>query len=344
MIPALEMKKIKPTPISLYKTTILLGSLYFRIKRQEKYLRKQVAVILKDINFKEYLVGNEKAVCRTIKYWQLGLNLICENVYRLTGNSLNKDEYERIGLLSLFAPLYDDMFDDKILGIEDIKSFTSYPYDYKPGDKIDKMAHQLYLKILSEVPDPSFVIQQLEQVFRWQKASLKQFDANISEKELYEITYYKSYHSILLYCSILDHYPTQVILDMLLPLAGLMQLTNDAFDVYKDNLNGVYTIPNRYQDIEKLKCNFLSDVNNLNKSVREQCEDKDEMKKYTVIVHSLNAMGLIAIEKLQDLKESLSPNQSLNQLNRKELVCDMDNWSQRFRWIKQVYYLSNYVN
>ncbi len=29
---------------------------------------------------------------------------------------------------------------------------------------------------------------------------------------------------------------------MLFPIAGLMQLTNDAFDVYKDVNNGVYTL------------------------------------------------------------------------------------------------------
>src|SRR5690606_24899530 len=133
----------------------------------------------------------------------------------------------------IFGPLYDDLFDDKLLSEEQIEAFTLAPEKHVPATFEEHAARKAYLQLLELAPDRERVIAHLHCVFAWQKASLQQLSPDISEATLYEVTYKKSYYSILLFYSILDHYPSPAMLEMLYPMAGLLQLTNDAFDVYK---------------------------------------------------------------------------------------------------------------
>jgi hypothetical protein len=282
------------------------------------------------------------SVKRFNKYWQLALNVICRSFYDLLGKQLSEQEQHRILLLSVFGPLYDDLFDDHILSHEKIEAFTLHPESHEPGSFKEHALRKIYLLLLEQVPCREKLLDHMHQVFTWQKASLKQMHPGIEEEELYQITYRKSYYSILLFHSILDHYPPKAVADMLFPMAGLLQLTNDAFDVYKDLRSGIYTIPNVCLDYGRIQQRFLHDVAQFNRSLASLPFVPEAKGNYKITIHALHAMGWMALEQLKENTRGAEDSRALGMLSRKQLVCDMDNFPQKLRWIKQVKQLVNH--
>ena len=328
--------------IGLFKTVRCLCILQWRLKKQEAYFKRQLPPMLDALRAGTYKDFSATTVKRIKKYWQLSLNVICDSLYQLTGHTLSEAEQRRVLLLSVFGPLYDDLFDDHILSQEQIAAFTAAPERHVPASFEEHIVKAAYLRILQESPDRARVIAHLQEVFTWQKASLRQMSPEISEAALYEITYKKSYYSILLCYSVLDHYPTPEMLEMLYPLAGLLQLTNDAFDVYKDVQGGIYTIPNLYRNFDKLQQHFMADVAKFNHTLQSLPFLHPAKEVYAITMHALHGMGCIAMEQLKAVTRDVNSTAEMATLSRKALVCDMDSFPQKVKWIKQVKYLVNY--
>lgn len=321
---------------------IRLAILRWQIKMQEQNIEKQLPIVIETLIPGPVTNLSKSDFKRIIKYWQVGLNVICNGLYRLDNQRLSHKERQRILLLSIFSPLYDDLFDDKILSYDQIEAFTKFPEKYIPRGFKDRLLKKTYLQLLEITSQRENVMEQLYQVFIWQKASVKQLSPDISEAELYEVTYNKSYHSILLFCSLLDHPPSPGMLEMLYPIAGLLQLTNDAFDVYKDIQNGVYTLPNLYLNFDQLLQHFMEEIARFNYSLMQLPSVRRQKKIYGMTIHALNAMGRMALEQLRETTHGITNAKDLATMTRKALVCDLDSMRQRKRWVKQVQYLLNY--
>jgi len=323
----------------------ILGSmftLYRQLNKQEQYLNNYLPLLLTPIipgDFQTFFAPHFK---RTTKYWQLSLNLVCDNLYQLTGQTLQLHEQQRIILLSVFGPLFDDLFDDRILNHDQITSLVTQPETYVPINPTDRFVKAIYLELLRLTPRRQQFMEVLQEVTRWQQASLKQLNDSITEEELYQITYNKSYFAVLLYCAVLDHYPNQEILDMLYPIAGLMQLTNDAFDVYKDVHHGVYTLPNLYRNFDKLQQRFMAEVALINHILWQLPYPARAKQTYGITIHSLFAMGWMALEQLQEVTAGISTLDQLKAMSRKALVCDMDTAAQKVKWLRHIKRLTNY--
>jgi hypothetical protein len=330
------------TPVSLLKTAAHLYRLRSRLKKQDKYFRQHLPPLLAALEAGQTGHFAPSSLKRFNKYWQLALNVVCSSFYDLVGKQLSQEEHQRILLLSVFGPLYDDLFDDNILSHEKIEAFTLRPEDHTPGSFKEHALRKIYLMLLEQAPCREKLLQHMHEVFTWQKASLKQLQPGLCEEELYQITYRKSYYSILLFHSILDHYPSEAVSEMLFPMAGLLQLTNDAFDVYKDIQSGIYTIPNLYLDYERIQQKFLSDVAQFNRSLARLPFIPEAKGNYRITIHALHAMGWMALEQLKENTRGIEDSRALNMLSRKQLVCDMDNFPQKLRWVKQVKQLANH--
>lgn len=314
-----------------------LFRLYSQMKKQEKYCAEQIPLLLASIIPPDQFSFSAKDIKRSTKYYQLALNLVCNNIYLLTGQRLTAEEHKSILLLSIFCPLFDDLFDDNLLEYAEIKSLISNPENYSPSNATDRIVHRLCLQLLQLVPQPQQFKTLLQEVGHWEQLSLKQFDDTLSEEELMQITYNKSYYSVLFCCAVLKHTPDAAIEKIILPVSGLMQLTNDCFDVWKDTQRGLYTIPNLYRDYGKLEDLFLSEINSINKQVAKLPYDPKNKIHFLIITHTLHAMGWMSLQQLKAVG-----NKPLNELSRKDLVCDLDSIPQQIRWVKHLRKLCNY--
>jgi hypothetical protein len=335
---------INSSPVSNYRILRRMLGLYQLVKKQERFLQTHLPVLLAEVAPEQAQTFTAQHTKRITKYWQLGLNLICENLYHLTGKQLNAEERHRIILLSVFGPLFDDLFDDKLLDHEQIESLVENPEAYVASNDTDRLVIKLYLEILKGTPQRQLFIDQLKAVFFWQKESLKQLNANITEEELYRITYNKSYYAVLLFCAVLDYYPGPEILEMLYPVAGLMQLTNDAFDVYKDVHAGVYTLPNLYRNFGQLQQHFMAEIASINYKIWQMPYPAKDKQVYAITIHSLHAMGWMALEQLKEITMGISSIAGLRSLSRKALICDMDSFQQKRKWLEHIRRLTNYYD
>lgn len=329
---------------SVNKYSILrrMFALYRQVKKQEQFLKSHLPVLLAEIVPEYHQSFSASHIKRITKYWQLALNIVCESLYNLTGNKLHANEHKRIMLLSVFGPLFDDLFDDKILDHEQIALLVAKPEEYVSVNRTDELVKKIYLELLQLTPRRQQFTEHLQEVFYWQKESLKQLEDSITEAALCQITYKKSYYAVLLYCSVLEQYPSQKILEMLYPVAGLMQLTNDAFDVWKDVQNGVYTLPNLYLNFEQLQEQFMEDTARINHLLCQLPYPAKASQAYAITIHSLPAMGWIALEQLKKVTKDISTFEELSTMSRKTLVCDMDSIQQKMKWLQQIRRLCNH--
>ncbi|HEY0273418.1 MAG TPA: class 1 isoprenoid biosynthesis enzyme, partial [Chitinophaga sp.] len=281
--------------VTLFDTLRILLTLMRRLKRQERHFQEQLPPLLESLSAGQQQQFPAAVIKRIKKYWELSLHVICNSLYELSGQSLSAAERQRILLLSIFGPLYDDLLDERLLSSEQLERFTLHPAAHIPASFTEQVAREAYLRLLHQSPDPGRVMEQLHCLLRWQQASLRQLSPDVAEAALYEITYKKSYYAILLYCSILDHYPAQKIRNMLYPVAGLLQLTNDAFDVYKDIQSGVYTLPNLYCDFNKLQQHFMDSVAAFNRQLAALPYHRYAKMRYGVTIHALHGMGYMAL-------------------------------------------------
>lgn len=328
--------------VSLFQTIRCLCTLHWRLKKQERYFHQHLPPLLAQLSAGQSKTFSEKTVQRIHKYWQLGLHVICNSLYQLSGRQLTENEQQRILLFSIFGPLYDDLFDDQIMSHEQLEAFTWQPEKHVPQSFEEHVVKAVYLELLALAPDRKKVMEHLYEVFVWQQASLKQLSPEVAEAALYEITYKKSYYSILLYYSILDHYPATAIQHMLYPMAGLLQLTNDAFDVYKDVRSGIHTLPNLYRNYDQLQQHFMTDVALFNHYLEQLPFERFAKVFYSTTMHALHGMGRMALEQLKANTRGVTSMAELAALSRKALVCDMDSLGQKIKWVKEVRRLVNY--
>lgn len=338
------MQKRPPHLVSSFRILSCMFRLYRQVKKQERYLTGYLPNLLAEVLPDEQETFSAPSIKRITKYWQLALNIICDNLYTLTGKKLSAAEHKRIILLSVFGPLFDDLFDDAILDQEQIASLVAHPASYLPVNKTDKLVKQLYMELLRLTPRREQFIDHLQAVSHWQRESLKQLSDHLTEEELLKITYNKSYFAVLLFCAVLDHYPDQKILDILYPAAGLMQMTNDAFDVWKDVHNGVYTHPNQYQHFDQLQQLFLAETVKINQILWQLPYETKAKQNFAITIHSLHAMGWLSLEQLKNVTAGITSFDELKQLSRKQLVCDMDSFPQQIKWLQQIRRFTNYYD
>lgn len=326
----------------LYTVCSRLFAHYRQLTKQERYFRQEAPAILAQVIPGPHQLLPPAATKRIIKYYQLVLNVLGDNFYQLTGHQLTNEEHQRIVLLSIFMPFFDDLYDDQLLTHENVLALVSAPELYEPIGKEDQLIKALYLELLRVIPHRELFIQHLQAGAHWEKESLKQLSDQVTEEELYQITYNKSYYSILLVCTVLDHYPSADIQQMLYPIAGLLQLTNDAFDVWKDIQNGIYTLPNRYLSFDQLLQLFLTETARINQQLWQMPYPAKNKQAYAITIHSLPAMGWMALEQLKVVTAGITNYEALRNLSRKELVTDLDSLPQQIKWIRQVQRFHNY--
>lgn len=331
-----------PVTVTLYNLLWRLGSLYWQQQRLERYFNNNLPALLPPIIQQTYSSCSPKQVKRFIKYWQLAYTVICNNVYQLTGHQLTAAEERRIILASVFAPLFDDLLDEGILSQDQITALIDAPEQHRPREATDTLVKEIYLELLQTVPDRNLFVQQLQATSWWQNESLKQRSDTIGEEALYQITYNKSYFGILSFCTLLDHYPSREVEELLYPVAGLMQLTNDAFDVWKDIHDGVYTLPNLYRRFDHLQQLFLAEIASINSRLARLPYAYRGKRSFSITSHSLHAMGWMSLEQLREVTANVGSVGELRSLSRKALVCDLDNFGQQVKWIKQIRRLANY--
>lgn len=310
-------------------------------KKQKEYLSQYLQKILSSL---EEECNGHFAPSLKIKiekfYALFGPVLLCSAICKLYGKHFTTKEREMATLLGIISPLYDNFFDDGTLTAEAIVQLTNNPQNYKASTFEERVFKKLHVRLGQEVCFPQLYKECFNKVRLAQNASIRQTNFYISEADLYQITYEKCYHSILLFHTVLSIAPTDDFKKMIYPFAGLLQLGNDVFDVYKDLQEGIFTIPNLNRNWEEFKIKFVAESAAFNRRVMQLPYPYQQKEDFKNAYNAIIALSWVGIKALEKVVKCHPPPYDLKQLPRKKLIVDMEKWGHKVLWLKYIYLFS----
>lgn len=162
-----------------------------------------------------------------------------------------KEIYVRLGIL---IALCDLMIDDASLEIVDVELLKHPGKNPKQGNEIHKLYASLYHQFVDSLP--SEVKQQAlhyyELMFDAQVRSKRQFDPNISTREVDEICSEKCGYSMLLLMVIISHEISAKEVQAFYEVGAFIQFCNDVQDLHKDLQKGMRTFASVRPNIETI--------------------------------------------------------------------------------------------
>lgn len=313
-------------------------SLLHGVRRQRRFLKATLQP-----NLNDYLKSNPDALStddlkKIYSYYALGVPAILGTSYAmLRGFPLSHSERLAATYAGALTGIGDDFFDNE--NYSDVQLLALYEAlinnssEYSPPTAREVLFIKLFGVVLDNTKNPKLVKESVRGVFEAQMLSRKQRNINITAQELIHITRQKGGCSLLFYRSLLDTEATQSEKEMLFALGDLMQLGNDIFDVYRDSRQQIATLATTCIDIEQLRTEFRSKMNDAFNQIHKTHFSFSSMMRFRRFISMGMCRVFVALDMLEKLQKR--SNNKFNPMlhSRKELICDMEKPSNLLRSI-----------
>jgi hypothetical protein len=302
--------------------------------QQQKFNRSFLSSYLFDLEKKYQGKFSDEQRFKIEKYYgKLIAPILCGTYKMLYGEKITENERKRATLFGILTPLGDDLFDVYHLPIEKITQLTFEPANYEATLFAEKVVKEIQGFLLKSVPNRTEYIAASKDVLDLQVATAAQIDSKIPYELLEEITFRKGAVSVIIYHQILNEAANQQMIVIINEVGGLYQLGNDLFDVYKDTRDGIYTIPNTCKDFSALRDLFLNKVKKMNQLISALSYERDQKEKFSIIINSINARSLVAIDEWIKFYEKHGTDVNLKSFERKALIIDMEKPAMFLKWL-----------
>jgi len=309
----------------------LAHKIYWTNRRRSKNLIKELRKELS--NNGNFLNNSQKT--------RIKLNTIYSTITNqwfseLIGNKPNKIEQDAALYWGALVPVIDDLTDEKKLSaVEILKELTGT----NASDNNLVLSSRYLVKKL-----PPYFIETLNhsalQILEAQEASIKQLSTEkLSNDFLREITYSKGSRAALLYRLILKSSLKDGEKEAIYTLGYLLQLTNDLFDIYKDSQNQQQTLFTNATDFQALYTEFSKTYQNMCCQFLNLDYEKKNIKAFLLYVAIIKARAMVCFDQLIQCQRENGNKIELDKFTRKQLVCDMENFSNIIQSIKYNYQL-----
>lgn len=294
-------------------------------KAQKRYNTQFIDEFLQPFTAK-YGTGLSPAALQKIKkYYCMGVPITCASYASIYGRKLTDTEREYATLTGIITPLIDDFTDEKTLSNADLASLTNEPDGYVAKTLEEEVVKSILSTLVEKVKSPEGFLHSLKKTIQSQHWSAKQMDPTTSREELLAISLEKGAWSHIFFHYLNNEVPTADTIDALHLMGGLLQMSNDIFDVYKDYQEGIYTFANTCLDYKELEKYYV-------KKCRRFCEEtrllpyrKNDLEFFILFMASIMGRGIVALRMLQQLQQSIGGGAlPIGKLERKQLICDME--------------------
>ena len=283
---------------------------------------------------------DERTFKKIIFYYSLKVPAICDAFLHLHHKKTNRQECERLLHYFICSSVFDNFFDREELSDYDIYKITFASNTYTASNFNERISLNSHLLILNYVRDKEKYLAVLKKEYEVQAASRKQFDTNISNEEIEQITLNKGGNAVLLCSFYLDHEASVHEENCWYKLGNIIQNINDLFDIYRDLQSGLQTIPNRMKDAHEFKKYYLNLVSSLKQEIKAIDVPEKQKLHFTISLMGICALGIIAIEQLIKIQGNEKELPNLKTLTRKDLIIDMEKKNNLWKWVKTVYGLA----
>lgn len=224
--------------------------------------------------------------------------------------------------------LFDDLFDQTMLTDEAIEALISESSGSNYRNTHEKLFHRFFREAFTFAPDQKLMRDTLYTVYEDQVLSRRQAGPPISADDITDISFRKGGSSLLFYRTAFDPPADALEKKILYALGGLMQLSNDLFDIYKDRQSGIQTLPTTVTDMSMVKNLFEEKLRECQRlivsaGVPETCKQKF----YANINLGIFSRAWVCLDQLMALQKSNGDVFDLHAYPREALICDMEKWS-----------------
>ncbi|MFY0624984.1 MAG: class 1 isoprenoid biosynthesis enzyme [Reichenbachiella sp.] len=158
-----------------------------------------------------------------------------------------------------------------------------------------------------------------------QDTSIKQIKNDpLTTDELIQITKHKGGKATLLYRLILDNHLVKGEEIACLILGFLLQIINDAFDIFKDHQDRQQTLLTKTNDISSIYQLFLKNEHDFLLHWSGLPYKKSNILKSLIEISTILSRGHVCFNQLIKLQEESKGNFELNKFSRSQLICDME--------------------
>lgn len=253
---------------------------------------------------------------------------------QLRGKNANSAETRKAIYIGAITPFLDDLVDSEKINSEQIFEQLRH-LDKNSSEKI-MIINYLYGKITNACIDKFNSI--FTEALLAQDASLKQLQKEkLNHSELLEITLNKGASWTLLYRTILQNPIKNKENEAIITLGGLMQLTNDAFDVYKDFQNGQQSIFTNTNDLEPLNQQFVQLTHQMIAQFKQTDYSMKNKKQAIIQMMLIVSRGIICLEQLLQCQKKTGNQFKIETYTRKELICDMEKFGNIMKTVRVSY-------
>ncbi len=281
------------------------------------WLKKQVKQIEEDNN------AQLPDYHKRFRFYTIGIGtLLVSWLETLHNQRFTKKQREIALLFCGLTPLFDDLFDDMQYAKEEIYGLTEKKI--QRGNLHEKICIGLFEQIeqRNRLSNWAAVFQK---VVDYQLISEKQFDQNITRDEIIDITFGKGGYSLLFYLeAILPNGYTPEEAAVFFQMGGVIQLTDDIFDIHKDYTDGILTVATTAQDMNVLRRYYDAEVHKNIAQFEALPFSKRNIDAFLLQYRLIIGRGWVALDQLQALQRESNGVFDVKNYTRKQLICDME--------------------
>ncbi len=314
---------------------------YKEIKKQKQFNKTFLVPYLHELENKYGGKFREEQKKKILHYYGLFITaFLCSSYTKLYGRSLTDAERKRATLFGILTPVGDDLFDVDKLDMESIRSITYDPQNHTATTFSANVAKEIQTFLLADVPHKEAYLKAAKNVLDIQIETARQTNPAISVQDLEHITHTKGAVSVIIYHQCLDDVADEQMKQVLFCIGSLYQLGNDIFDLYKDVSDHIYTLVNTCDDFTKLRNNFLARVRLQNQKIMALPYAKKNKKEFCFVMNTINARSVVALDQFVRMQEKAGKKINWQQLQRKDMIVDMEKPRNFLKWLWYAYKLA----
>ena len=308
------------------QSSILPFNVISHIKQQKKFIQKNIIPLLDEAQ-KINDGSLEENDCKKITgYYALAVPAILGEAFCvLRGKKMTDKERLASTCQGAMTGLGDDFFDKQRLSEAALKDFIEKPELFNGNTASEKLFLYFYKTALANAPQQKQMQQQIYRVYHVQLLSKTQARPGLSYESIKDITLRKGAESLLYYRTAFEHPMKKGEEKMLYCLGGLMQLSNDIFDVYKDHQNGISTLITTAKKIKALRFLYSALLQIGKEAAYRSGYSKKNIKKFLCIISiGIFSRCYVCLDQLEKIEKRSGNVFDPKQYQRKDLICDMD--------------------
>jgi len=316
---------------SLLPFTVISG-----INRQKEFIQKNINPFIEEA--KKITDGSldENDIKKITGYYGLAVPAILGEAFcALRGINMTDRERMASTCQGAMTGLGDDFFDKQRLSEAALKDFIERPGLFNGNTASEKLFLNFYKTALANAPQPALMQQQIFRVFQAQLLSKQQAGPGLSYEVIKDTTLRKGAESLLYYRTAFENPLKKGEEKMLYCLGGLMQLSNDIFDVYKDHQNGISTLVTTAKKIKELRFLYSALLQLGTEAAYKTGYPKENIRKFLGIISiGIFSRCYVCMDQLEKNEKRSGNVFDPKQYQRKDLICDMDTAVNKWRSLK----------